>query len=402
MKKILLLCLAVSLPLFLFAQKPLGEQAAVSVLTCAPSDEEVFTLYGHAAFRIQDPDQHLDLIFNYGIFDFSKPNFIYRFAKGETDYMLGVADYLPYIMEYQMRGSTVTEQTLNLTQEEKNHLWQALATNAQPQNRIYRYNFFFDNCATRLPALIERYADGKVLYADRQSSPPTFRDMINHCTRNHPWLTFGCDLALGSPTDRPATFRETMFLPEYLKKALADAAILAPDGTSRPLVSETHTLEAATQGKAATDLLTDIFTPLTCAWLLFLLTAVLTLHEWRSRTYCLPLDLFLFTLAGLTGLVLFFLCFLSEHPSVCPNWSVLWLHPLHLVAAAFLCTAKSRNSRHSRYYHALNFTLLILLLIGWHFIPQHLNTAFFPLTAVLCLRSARLLCPAGARDFSPT
>ena len=104
-------------------------------MTSAPYDEEVFTVYGHAALRIYDPKQNIDYIFNYGIFDFSKPNFIYRFAKGETDYKLGVADFQDYVIEYQMRGSDITEQVLNLTQEEKEHIWDALLINYRPENR---------------------------------------------------------------------------------------------------------------------------------------------------------------------------------------------------------------------------------------------------------------------------
>jgi hypothetical protein len=102
----------------------LSNDATVSVLTCAPYEEEVFTVYGHAAMRVKDKANNIDFVFNYGIFSFDKPNFIYRFAKGETDYELGVEDYRDYIIEYEMRGSDVTEQELNLTQPEKQHIWE--------------------------------------------------------------------------------------------------------------------------------------------------------------------------------------------------------------------------------------------------------------------------------------
>ena len=234
MKKNLLL-------LFLFlclipakAQTGLSDEAQISILTAAPSDDEVYTVYGHTAIRVKDTLRKLDTVFNYGIFDFSKPNFIYRFTKGETDYKLAAYNFSHYIIEYQMRGSEVTEQVLNLTPEETHKIWNALITNVQPENAVYRYNFFFDNCATRPVAIVEEQVDGKVQY-NNPPEPQTFRDLINYCTRNHPWLTFGCDLALGSPTDRIATPHEMMFLPLYLKdefEKYADVYVATEDGSS--------------------------------------------------------------------------------------------------------------------------------------------------------------------------
>ena len=193
--------------------------------------------------------QKVDYVFNYGIFDFSKPNFIYRFAKGETDYRLGVANYADYVIEYQLRGSTITEQRLNLTPSERQRLWEALVENYRPENRVYRYNFFFDNCATR-PALLIEKAVGHIDYHYPYTAQ-TFRSLINQCTRHHAWLTFGCDLALGSPTDRIATPHEMMFLPDYLREAFSKAEIIDPEGEHRPLVSETQFIEAGEIGRAS-------------------------------------------------------------------------------------------------------------------------------------------------------
>ena len=150
----------------------LSSHAQISLLTCSPCDDEVYALYGHTALRIQDTltingDKHfIDYVFNYGIFDFSKPNFIYRFAKGETDYILGVQDFEPFLSEYQMRGSEVSEQFLNLDFIEKEALWEALIINARPENRTYRYNFFFDNCATRPISMIEQAVSGSIAYVE--------------------------------------------------------------------------------------------------------------------------------------------------------------------------------------------------------------------------------------------
>lgn len=125
------------------AQLPLSEESRISILTSYPSDEEVFTLYGHTAIRILDPAQNIDLVFNYGIFDFHTPNFIYRFAKGETDYKLGVDNFQNYFIEYQMRGSKVVEQALNLNQvEKKNYGKHWLSTTSHKTERIAIISFW--------------------------------------------------------------------------------------------------------------------------------------------------------------------------------------------------------------------------------------------------------------------
>lgn len=371
-----------------FAQKMLSENGKISVITCAPYDGEVYTVFGHAAFRVEDPEQNLDIVFNYGMFDDSAPYFIYRFAKGETDYKLGINEYLSYIVEYQMRGSDVTEQVLNLSHDEKNRLWMALLLNSRPENRTYRYNFFFDNCATRLPAMIEKYVDGKVIYND----PPhqlSFRKMVHDCTRNHKWLTFGIDLALGSPADRLATPHEMMFLPNYLKDALEKATLSGKTGDERPLIVKTTLIKAVEPDKEEIDLLDDVFTPLVCGWILFFIVLFLTCREKKKRKYYRIIDIVLFTIAGVAGIVMFYLCFVSEHPTLWPNWSIIWLHPFHLVGVILFSVKKANKAAY--YYHFINFAALTLFLLGWYFIPQELNVAFIPLIATLGLRSASRL-----------
>ena len=382
MKKYLLLLFLLLLLVPAKAQIKLSDEAQISILTAAPSDEAVFTLYGHTAVRVKDSLHKIDLVFNYGIFDFSKPNFIYRFTKGETDYKLAAYNFQHYIIEYQMRGSEVTEQVLNFTPDEINKVWNALYINVQPENCVYRYNFFFDNCATRPVAIVEEQVDGKIKYND-PPEPQTFRDLINYCTRNNSWLTFGCDLALGSPTDRVATPHEMMFLPVYLKEEFDKATIVNPDGTERKLVKSTTRLaEELTDDDQGEK---EWFTPMLCSMIIFLLVSLITYMEWKKKTYFRLVDCILFLLAGVAGTVLFFLCFISTHPCIWPNWSIVWLQPFDLIAVILFAVKKYGKAAY--YYHFINFAALTLLLVGWYFIPQHLNIAFIPLVATLWLRS---------------
>lgn len=280
MKKHLLILTFLLLILQVKAQLPLSEESRISILTSYPSDEEVFTLYGHTAIRVLDPSQNVDLVFNYGIFDFHAPNFIYRFAKGETDYMLGVADFRNYFIEYQMRGSKVVEQVLNMNQTEKEKLWQTLIINYEPQNRKYRYNFFFDNCSTKPRDLVEKAVEGKINYKENKNKL-TFRDLINDCTRNHNWYTFGCDLALGSPTDRITSIREQMFLPLYLVSAFDEATVSTPSGEKRKLVQSSSVL--IEENKDIDKSSPSLFSPLFVSISLLLAVATLTIIAFKRK-----------------------------------------------------------------------------------------------------------------------
>lgn len=375
-------CLCLCLPLHA-RQGALSGEAVLSLLTVSPSDEEVYTIYGHTALRVQDPRQRLDVVFNYGIFDFSKPNFIYRFAKGETDYRLAVQATRDFLIEYELRDSRVEEQVLALDSVSRERIWQALLVNNRPENRVYRYNFFFDNCATRPAALIEKQADGQIAYArPSRQADCSFRDLINTCSRNKPWLTFGCDLALGSPTDRPMTPHERLFLPLCLRDAFASATITGPDNVPRKLVRTTRVL---VEGTEETPPPPGCFTPWHCALLFFLLFLLLTVWEGYRKRDGRWVDCLLFGVAGAAGCVLFFLAFFSTHPCVSPNWNLVWLHPLH-GAAAILFGVK-RGNKAAYCYHFINFAALTAMLAGWMWVPQHLNSAFIPLILTLWMRS---------------
>jgi hypothetical protein len=331
---------------------------------------------------VYDPAADMDIVFNYGIFDFNKSDFIYRFAKGETDYKLAAGYFENFFAEYQMRGSGITEQVLNLTPEEKNKIWELLQINALPENATYRYNFFYDNCATRPAALIENCVTGKVAY-HHEPAHKTFRELINFFMRNQPWLVFGCQLALGSPADRAVTLHEELFLPLLLEKAFDGATVVSPGGQERPLISAKNILLKSQPEAVEKTVLTPFAVSLACLFL----TLLITFWEWRKKAYCFPVDCILFTLAGLSGAVLFFLAFVSEHPATWPNWLLIGLHPFHLLGVVLFAVKKPEKAAY--YFHFINFAALTLMLAGWHFIPQHFHIALIPLIACLWMRSGR-------------
>ena len=344
------------LPLKAVAQDSIQSNAMdsveVSLLTCSPH-EEIYSLYGHTALRWHDLRSNEDLAFNWGVFDFRKPYFVLRFVFGLTDYELGTVPMKYFTEEYRNVGSSVTEQVLNLTAEEKQRLFLALVKNLQPENRIYRYNYFYDNCSTRPRDIIEQCINGKLEYADREDFTSSYREMVSVCTRNHPWATFGNDMLLGVKADMVTDRRQQEFLPEHLLYDFDRAQIYA-NGEYRPLVKERRILVPAGVQVIEQDFL---FSPTECACGLLILSIVILTFEWRRKKTFRLWDGLLMVAQGLVGLVLFVMLF-SQHPTTSTNLQILLLNPLPF----FFLPAVARG-RSTRWWILLT-VMFVLFMIG--------------------------------------
>lgn len=355
-----------------------------SLLTCG-AGEEIYSLFGHTAIRYENFTRGIDAVFNYGIFSFNTPNFILRFTLGETDYQLGVTSYKQFAYEYTWTGRDVWQQTLNLNAEEKKKLLALLEENYLPQNRIYRYNFFYDNCATRPRDQIERAVQGTLEYADDMTSFQTgisFRDIVHQYTIGHSWARFGIDLCLGSQADKDITRRQMMFAPFYLKDFLAKAQLKNAQGMERPLVfSEDHIIQSPQQ--TSTE---ETPSPLQTAFLLFTIVTIATAYGIYRRKSLWLLDLLLFLAAGVAGCILAFLASFSQHPAVSPNYLLFLFHPLHLLCLPWMI--KRVRKKEKSIYMWANITVLTFFIPLWGIIPQEFNLAVLPLALSLWIRSA--------------
>lgn len=300
------------------------DSVEISLLTCQPHDE-VYSLYGHTAIRYHDmrKDKEVDVAFNYGVFDFKKPYFVLRFVFGLTDYELGVYPFSLFLKEYRHFGSMVTEQVLNLTSEEKLLLHEALRQNLQPENSVYRYNYFYNNCTTKARDIIEKCITGKTEYAERENFTPTYREMVHEMTRNHPWARFGNDLLLGIKADQPTTLRQQEFLPYNLMYDF-DHAQIYENGQYRPLVKERRT---ALPGGVQIVKQEFPLSPMACAILLTVTGLILLILQWRSKRSFLFWDLLLMLTIGTIGIMLTLMLF-SQHPTVSLNLQILLFNPL--------------------------------------------------------------------------
>ena len=328
------------------------DSVEVSLLTCSPH-EEIYSLYGHTALRWHDLNKGDDIAFNWGVFDFRKPFFVGRFVFGLTDYELGAYPYPLFRQEYMKYGSSITEQVLDLRPEEKMALKEALIKNLQPENKVYRYNYFYDNCSLRPRDLIERCIIGKITYAPREDYQPTYREMVHNCVRNHPWAAFGNDMLLGIRADLKTDLRQQEFLPSNLMYDFDRATIYA-DGEHRPLVKERRiALQAGVQ------VIEEDFplTPMQCAWILFVISVGIALIEWKQKKRFKYWDVLLMLAQGLAGCVLFVMIF-SQHPTTSLNLQLLLLNPLPL----FFIPAVLRQ-RKTRWWTILA-VMIVLFAIG--------------------------------------
>ncbi len=363
--------------LILPAKAQNSEDLHFSLLTVKPRSNEVYTLFGHTALRMHDSAENLDVVFNWGTFSFDEPNFIFRFLKGETDYFLSLSDYDSFCSSYEYSQSTVIEQELNLTSEQKTELFSLLDENYRTENREYRYNFLFDNCTTRVRDLIEIVCKDNLQYP-AQGEKTTLRTLIHSCTDPYPWLTFGIDLLVGSGADSLVYLRQELFLPEGLMNVL-DQTTVARNGQTQSIVLSKETIiDTGEEPVSASHFWTH---PMTLGICLFILCIAFAYWMIRTKRYNQSLFYVIFLLAGLAGCLVAFMTFFSVHPCMFPNWNIIWLHPLHILTFCG-CFFRKRKPLF-RWYHRINALLLILLLAAWFLIPQSINIASIPF--ILCL-----------------
>ena len=334
----------------IYAQIDPMDSVEVSLLTCSPH-EEIYSLYGHSALRWHSPNE--DIVFNWGMFSFSKPYFALRFVFGLTDYELGAYPFERFWPYYQKWGSSITEQVLNLNNDEKRSLQLALAENLQPENRIYRYNYFYNNCSTKPRDVVEQSVQGEVIYNEREDFEPSFRDMVRECNRNHLWSKCGNDMLLGLKADFKTNRQEQEFLPMNLMHDFARAQIYK-DGEYRPLVREQRLLVAPGVQVIEPDF---ILSPTEIALLLLLLSLGIVAYEWKRKKTAKWWDVLLMTLQGLVGIVLTVMIF-SQHPTTSLNLNLLLFNPLPLLFIPAIIKGK-RNT-----WRKVQLAMLVLFALG--------------------------------------
>lgn len=351
-----------------------------SLLTCAPGNE-IYELFGHTAIRYQNFSRGVDLVFNYGVFSFNTPNFVYRFIKGETDYQLGIMPYPYFESEYALRGSSVYQQVLNLRQPEKLKLLELLEENYLPENRIYRYNYFYDNCTTRARDQIENSIQGKVIYPSVDWIK-TFRGIVHEFTQDSPWDQLGIDLCLGAEADKPVDIRKQMFSPFYMRYFAEGAYIQEANGERRPLVLREDKIVDVEPSVASSNWIT----PMGAAILFLILNVVIGYVQWKRKSVFWGWDIVLYAAQGIAGCIIAFLFFVSSHPTVGTNWLLILFNPVPLLYLPFMVYREIKHKKDA--YHLCNLVYLTLFMLFVPFSPQDFNLTVLPLALGLLVNAA--------------
>lgn len=352
----------------------------VSLLTADPGTE-LYSSFGHSAIRLREigPDGR-DLVFNFGTFDFDTPNFYGKFATGKLNYMLSVATYDRFIVEYDHYKRGLREQVLDLNQEQKDFLLQHLDAQYAPERRFYKYDFFYNNCATKIRDAFDIALDEQLVWGDTIVEEKTFRNLIDEFVLPLPWADFGIDLALGAVIDRPATELEKQFLPTYMEQAFANATIVE-NGVSRPFVKQSRVL--LEYPKEATQ--RSLLDPLVVFWLLAVVFAALTGYGFKRGKLLKGLDIAFFGILGILGVVVAFLWFFTDHSATLWNWNILWAFPGHLVLVWGLVARPNATWISSYLLFVMVATVVVLLL--WMFGVQSFSPALVPILLILLLRA---------------
>ncbi|MDP5170449.1 MAG: DUF4105 domain-containing protein [Bacteroidia bacterium] len=364
-----------------FSQR-LSSMAEISLLTVAPGSE-LYSAFGHSAIRVHDPATGVDEVYNYGTFDFNTPNFYPKFMQGKLEYMVDKDPMRNFDYAYRYFERTYQEQVLDISQSQKQGIADFLAKNNLPENRFYLYDFFFDNCATRLRDVVENVMGDSLRWGAPTKTGASFRDYLHEYLTEKAWIEFGIDLALGAVVDREADIREQMFLPDYLATAFGGAEVRTATGW-KPLLKSQETIYEGPDLVAATPWYLH---PLSITMLIMGLMLWHSWLRWRGKGKVAP-DVALWVTLGIMGCVISLLWFATDHTATAQNWNLLWANPLHLLAGLGLVWRK--KLLWLKWYFLGAGSLGVLLLLLGTFLPQHFPLAFYPIFVVIAVRGLML------------
>ena len=354
------------------------QDTTIYLLTCSPGTA-TYSIYGHSAIRVVISHLKSDSVYNWGVFDFSTKNFVWKFAKGRLNYFLDTSEYQRFMLEYFYEKRSVFSQKINLESSEIRVLLSLIQENLLPENRSYRYDFFFDDCSTRIRDLIEKAVGTRLIYPpDEKKHMPSFREMVGEFQRSYPWLKMGVDLLMGTPGEVKANFRDMMFLPLYLQKNLT-MAVVNRDHKMAPLLSSRETLLEFDPQVVKTRFYA---TPIFMFTLLFIIIVFLSAMYKRGRIINI-LDLLLFTVFSVLSALMIFFNFFTDHHQMKWNLNIIWFNP-----AIFVCLFCLVFRKTGEIWFRIVFFLSIVFLPLIIIFPSAINSSFVPVMMILILRSS--------------
>ena len=367
---------------YTFSQQiQLSPQAEVSVLTFGPGTN-LNDAFGHNAFRIKDESRGIDLVYGYGEYDFDAPNFYLKFARGKLKYLISRHRFSDIFYHYSSYNRSIKEHVLNLSLSEKQKLFTFLEHNYKPENRRYVYDFFYDNCATKIRDITLITTKDDIVFEAKVHRLKTFRSLIYEHLNKNSWGSLGIDVALGSIIDRKATKEEYMFLPKYIHSFFESAKIGDVN-----LVERSSTLYGKKAIEASGFLF--FFSPLFILGLISLLIIFCTYRDFKSQKRSKWLDVLLFAIIGLIGVMLLLLWFATDHTATAYNYNLLWAFPLNILLVFQLY--KTKVKRWVKGFLKFLILMLCLMTLHWLIGVQVFALVLIPVLIAILLRYFYLL-----------
>ncbi|RZJ76867.1 MAG: DUF4105 domain-containing protein [Flavobacterium sp.] len=301
----------------------LSSEAKISLLTCGPGNE-LYSVFGHTALRISDPLSNLDIVYNYGTFDFDTPNFYLKFAKGDLQYLLSSSSYEDFVYTYVYYDRDVFEQVLNLTSDQKQKIADELREVIATDKRFYTYKFIHRNCTTMASDRIQPVLPSAISkdIADRGK---TYREILFKCLENNYFENLGISLLFGYNTDRESNL---LFLPYQLMEGVGKMKIA---GT--PLSRDTITVYKSTGANNSTPIFNSVY-------FFCLLLLPIIIFSGKKTVY-----MSWFVIIGLLGIIIIVIGMISLHIELSLNYNTLLINPLYLLLYIFLVSKKINAAR---------------------------------------------------------
>jgi hypothetical protein len=360
----------------------LSPHAEISIITLGPWQGELYSAFGHSAIRVYDPKYPFDAFYNYGVFSFDQPNFYLNFARGHLNYKLDVDPYAPWRDFYISYNRFVHEQILNLNAEQKQKVFDYLYWNSMPENQYYLYDYFYNNCATKLRDVIKITLKDQVVFDSTFiKTDYTIRQLTDMYLKHQPWGDLGIDICLGLPMDKHASPYEYMFLPDYVELSF-DHATIRNDSITVPLVKT----KVAVYESQPEELPRTVLHPWLVFGLFLLITIFITWRDLKRHKQSKWFDAIVFGVVGLLGVLLFVLWTATDHRAAARNLNILWAMPLHVVFVPLYLMSKKIARPYFRAVAILN----ALLILTWAWLPQQLNVFLIPVVIALTIRAWRI------------
>jgi hypothetical protein len=352
-----------------------AQDLQVSVITCGPGTD-VHTIYGHTAIRVRSDEVGADISFNYGTFSSFQDDFLIKFIRGKLPYELSVADYSRFLRSYQRSGRFVVENAVLADNTTLAGMVDYLRINCLPENRSYLYDFFFDNCSTRVWDLTTEVGGSSFTPPDLLTDY-TYRDLISMYQQYYPWLDFGIQLIIGSLADKPAGIGGQTFIPDFLQSHLKDSKLsgqplLGPDIGVLP--------DKIDRGRASWLRPALVFS------LLLALEIILgffvkkrSLLNWYDRLWWIVLFI--------AGLIFSGFWLVTDHEACHANYNLLWANPLILLLASRSTMLRSITA------NVLLITSLVAMLGVFGYLPQVLPQQLALILSISILKLARVIKP---------